>query len=240
MPNIEGQIKALRRRIEAAARAAGRAPESVRLVAVSKTFPAAAVVAARDCGVRDFGENYAQEAAAKIDAVAAAGGGDAVWHFVGGIQKNKAKIVAAKFDWAHAVDDLALAEKLSRARGAAGLPPLRICLQVNLDGEKSKSGVAPADAAALARAARDLPHLRLRGLAAIPAPRADATAQREAFRAVADLRRQIAAAGIELDSLSMGMSDDFAAAIAEGATMIRIGRAIFGERPPKAAAAGEK
>ena len=234
MPNIEGQIKALRRRIDNAARAADRAPADIRLVAVSKTFPAAAVIEARRCGIGDFGENYAQEAEAKIAAVAARGGG-VVWHFVGAIQKNKAKIIAAKFDWAHAVDNLALAEKLSRARGATGLPPLQICLQVNIDGEKSKAGVAPAAAADLARAVCGLPHLRLRGLTAIPAPRETDAAQRAAFRAVADLRRQIAATGIELDSLSMGMSDDFAAAIAEGATMIRIGRGVFGARPPKTA-----
>ena len=236
MPNIEGQIKALRRRIDNAARAADRAPADIRLVAVSKTFPAAAVIEARRCGIGDFGENYAQEAEAKIAAVAARGGG-VIWHFVGAIQKNKAKIIAAKFDWAHAIDNLALAEKLSRARGATGLPPLQICLQVNIDGEKSKAGVAPAAAAAagLARAVCGLPHLRLRGLTAIPAPRETDAAQRAAFRAVADLRRQIAATGIELDSLSMGMSDDFAAAIAEGATMIRIGRGIFGARPPKTA-----
>ena len=150
-------------------------------------------------------------------------------------QKNKAKIIAAKFDWAHAIDNLALAEKLSRARGATGLPPLQICLQVNIDGEKSKAGVAPAAVADLARAVCGLPYLRLRGLTAIPAPRETDAAWRAAFRAVADLRRQIAATGIELDSLSMGMSDDFAAAIAEGATMIRIGRGIFGARPPKTA-----
>lgn len=221
---IAERLETLRHRLHEAERAAGRAEGSVGLVAVSKTQPAEALVDAYRLGQRDFGENYLQEALAKQDLLADL---DVVWHFIGPIQSNKTRPLATRFAWVHGVDRLKIAERLSEQR-PADLPPLNICLQVNVSGEASKSGVAPADLPGLARAVADLPRLRLRGLMAIPAPAAGLDAQRMPFRALREARDQLADLG--LDTLSMGMSDDLEAAVLEGATLVRIGTALFGAR----------
>lgn len=228
MTTIAARLQAVTQRIEAAARAAGRAPESVALVAVSKTFPAAAVAEAHAAGQRAFGENYLQEALAKIQALAGLDGLE--WHFIGPIQSNKTRAIAENFSWVHGVDRQKIAERLAQAR-PAGMPPLQVCLQVNVSGEASKSGVAPAEAPALAESVAGLPGLQLRGLMAIPEPTDDVELQRRRFRAVRELRDEIASRGIALDTLSMGMSADLESAIAEGSTLVRIGTAIFGARP---------
>lgn len=216
-------------RIGIAARAAQRDPGSVGLVAVSKTFPASLIRAAFDTGQRDFGENYLQEALAKIEALTDL---PLIWHFIGPIQSNKTRAIAENFAWVHSVDRLRIAERLSDQR-PPHLPPLAVCLQVNISGEPSKSGAAVADAAALAVAVAALPGLRLRGLMAMPAATADPNLQRAAFRRLRELRDAMNAAGglpTPLDTLSMGMSDDLESAIAEGATLVRVGRGIFGAR----------
>ena len=216
--------------MDGARAAAGRDPGAVRLLAVSKTFPAAQVLEAIAAGQHAFGENYLQEALDKIAAVAAALPQTHVeWHFIGPIQSNKTRSIAASFDWVHTVERLKVAERLSAQR-PAGLAPLNVCIQVNISGEASKSGAAPGELPALARQVALLPNLTLRGLRAIPAPELDAALQRAAFarlRALADALRED---GLRIDTLSMGMSADMAAAIAEGATMVRVGSAIFGER----------
>jgi len=199
---------------------------------VSKTCPAAAVREAYDAGLRDFGENYVQEALAKIAALAPLRG-EIAWHLIGPLQSNKTREVAANFDWVHSVDRLKLAQRLSEQR-PAHLPPLQVCLQVNISGEASKSGVAPGEAAALAHAVAALPRLRLRGLMAIPEPAGDFEAQRAPHRALRELMNALQAQGLALDTLSMGMSADLEAAVAEGATWVRVGTAIFGARAPKA------
>ena len=213
-----------------AARAAGR-PEA-RLLAVSKTQPAEAVAALAAQGQRAFGENYVQEAAAKIDALSALG---LEWHLIGHLQSNKADIAARLFDWVQTVDRPKLVAALARHRPAA-LPPLNVLVQVNIDDEGSKSGCAPADIDALAAAVAAEPRLRLRGLMAIPAPFPDEAPRRAAFRRMRALFDALAARHPGIDTLSMGMSGDFELAIAEGATMVRVGTALFGARPPRPAA----
>ena len=190
---------------------------------------------AHAAGQRDFGENYVQEAVAKIDELAdlRADAADPIrWHLIGPLQSNKAREVAARFDWVHAVDRIKLAQRLSDLR-PAGLEPLQVCLQVNISGEDSKSGVAPGEALALARAVAALPRLKLRGLMAIPEPAGDLASQRMPHRALRELFEAMNAEGLGLDTLSIGMSADLEAAIAEGATWVRIGTAIFGSRPAK-------
>lgn len=223
MSTIETMIAKVRARIREAAQACGRDPEQVRLLAVSKTHPAAAIRAAYACGQVDFGENYLQEALAKQQELADL---PLRWHFIGPIQSNKTRAIATHFDWVHSVDRLKIAQRLAEQRPEE-LPPLNICLQVNVSGEASKSGCAPEELPALAEAAAQLPRLKLRGLMAIPEPTDDMAAQRAAF---ARLRELQAGLPYELDTLSMGMSHDLESAIAEGATWVRIGTAVFGAR----------
>jgi pyridoxal phosphate enzyme (YggS family) len=230
MSTIVHNLQAVDALIVAAAAAAERPRAAIALLAVSKTFPAEAVLEAIGAGQRTFGENYLQEALDKIAAVSAAQPGVAVeWHFIGPIQSNKTRPIASHFDWVHTVDRLKIAQRLAEQR-PDGLAPLNICLQVNISGEASKSGVTPEELPALAQAVAQLPNLRLRGLMAIPEPEADASKQRAAFARVRALYEQLRADGLALDTLSMGMSGDMAAAIAEGATIVRIGTAIFGAR----------
>ena len=226
MDTIGANLQAVKSRIARAAQACGRAAADVGLVAVSKTFGAEAIAAAHACGQRAFGENHVQEAVAKIAALESR---EMEWHFIGPIQSNKTRLIAEHFDWVHSVDRLKIAERLSAARPPA-LAPLQVCIQVNIGGEATKSGVAPADALALARAVAALPRLKLRGLMAIPPETGDRAQQRRQFAQLRALRDKIAAAGIALDTLSMGMSADLEAAVAEGATLVRVGTAIFGAR----------
>lgn len=223
MSTIADNLSALAARIERAALAAGRDPASVRLLAVSKTKPASAIREAHAAGVLDVGENYLQEALTKQLELAEL---PLIWHFIGPIQSNKTKAIAEHFDWVHSVDRLKIAQRLSEQR-PAHLAPLNICLQVNVSGEDSKSGCAPADLASLANAVVALPNLRLRGLMAIPEPSDDRASQEAAF---ATLRRLQHGLDLPLDTLSMGMSHDLEAAIAQGATWVRIGTALFGAR----------
>lgn len=223
MSTIAKNIAKVRTRIREAAQACGRDPESVGLLAVSKTKPAAAVREAHACGQRDFGENYLQEALnkqAELSDLAL------TWHFIGPIQSNKTRPIAEHFAWVHSVDRLKIAQRLSEQRPAQ-LPPLNICLQVNVSGEASKSGCAPEELAPLALAVSQLPNLRLRGLMTIPEPTRDVAQQHAACARLRQLRDDL---NLELDVLSMGMSDDLEAAIAEGATWVRIGTALFGAR----------
>ena len=213
-------------RIARAAEAAGRDVAEVRLLAVSKTWPADSVREAAAAGQRAFGENYVQEGAEKVDALAGLG---LEWHFIGPLQSNKTRLVANRFAWVHSIDRLKIAERLSAQRDVH-LPPLEVCIQVNVSGEASKSGVAPDELPALAHAVAALPRLRLRGLMAIPEPTSDVALQRARFAALRALRDRLNAEGLALDTLSMGMSDDLEAAIAEGSTMVRVGTAIFGSR----------
>jgi pyridoxal phosphate enzyme (YggS family) len=226
MDTIENRLQAVKSRIADAARRAARDPRDIVLVAVSKSFPAAAVAAACVAGQRDFGENHVQEALAKLAALGERG---LVWHFIGPLQSNKTRPVAERFDWVHSVDRLKIAERLAAQR-PEGRPPLQVCVQVNVSGEASKSGVTPAEAPALAHAVARLPRLRLRGLMTIPEPTSDTALQRRRFEALRALKEQLGHAGLALDTLSMGMSDDLEAAIAAGATMVRVGTAIFGPR----------
>jgi pyridoxal phosphate enzyme (YggS family) len=197
-------------------------------LAVSKTFPADDVRTAFQAGQRAFGENYVQESLEKIEALADLRA-EIEWHFIGPLQSNKTRPVAEHFNWVHSVDRLKIAQRLSEQRPDA-LPPLNICLQVNVSGEASKSGVAPAEALALAGEINALPKLRLRGLMSIPEPAADLEAQRAPHRILRQLFEQLRTQGIELDTLSMGMSGDLEAAVLEGATIVRVGTAIFGKR----------
>jgi len=226
MSAIASNLQAVRARIVKAASNAGRSPEKVELLAVSKTWPADCVVAAARAGQRAFGENYVQEG---VDKVLATVDLDLVWHFIGPLQSNKTRPVAEHFAWVHSIERLKIAERLSAQRPAA-LPPLQICVQVNVSGETSKSGCAPEEAVALCQAIADLPRLTLRGLMAIPEPTDDFAAQRAPFCRLREIFEQVRAAGVPLDTLSMGMSHDLEAAVAEGATIVRIGTAIFGER----------
>ena len=224
------KLQQVRDRIAQACAAAGRPVQSITLLAVSKTFGADAVRAVAAEGHAAFGENYVQEALAKIEALADLRS-ELEWHLIGPLQSNKTRVVAEAFDWVHSIDRLKIAERLSEQRPAT-LPPLQVCLQVNISGEDSKSGVAPADVPALARAVAALPRLRLRGLMAIPEPAADFDAQRAPHRALRVLMDELRGQGLSmLDTLSMGMSADLEAAVAEGATIVRVGTAIFGGRP---------
>lgn len=223
MSTIADNISQVMARIQAGAQAAQRPASSVGLLAVSKTKPAAAVREAYAAGLRDFGENYLQEALAKQQELADL---PLCWHFIGPIQSNKTRAIAEHFAWVHSVDRLKIAQRLSEQR-PAGLPPLNICIQVNISGEASKSGCEPADLPALATAIANLPNLALRGLMAIPEPLEDRAAQDAAFASVRTLQEHLQ---LPLDTLSMGMSHDLEAAIAQGATWVRIGTALFGAR----------
>jgi pyridoxal phosphate enzyme (YggS family) len=229
--SIDSKLQDVRRRIAAACAQAGRDANGVTLLAVSKTFDADAVRAAQAAGQAAFGENYVQEACAKIAALADLRA-RLQWHLIGPLQSNKTRVVAEAFDWVHSVDRLKIAQRLAEQRPAA-LPPLQLCLQVNISGEPRKSGVAPAEAPALAAAVAALPagRVRLRGLMAIPEPGADVQAQRAPHRALRELLHAVNERhGLRLDTLSMGMSADLEAAVAEGATLVRVGTAIFGQR----------
>lgn len=228
MVSIAENIHQVRLRIARACAEAQRPAEEITLLAVSKTCPAEAVREAQVAGQRDFGENYVQEALAKIEALADLRAA-LCWHLIGPLQANKTRQVAEQFDWVHSVDRLRIAERLSAQRPDT-LPPLNICLQVNISQEQSKSGVAPAEVPALAQAVAVLPRLRLRGLMAVPAPAQGLAAQREPHRALHELWAGLRQQGLALDTLSMGMSDDLEAAVLEGATMLRVGTAIFGRR----------
>ena len=223
MSTIADHLGALAARIDSAALACGRDPASIKLLAVSKTKPAAAVREAYAAGVRDVGENYLQEALAKQDELTDLA---LTWHFIGPIQSNKTRAIAEHFAWVHSVDRLKIAQRLSEQRPTE-LAPLNICLQVNVSGEDSKSGCTPAELPALAAAVAALPGLRLRGLMAIPEPSDERAVQEAAF---ARLRELQASLDLGLDTLSMGMSHDLEAAISQGATWVRIGTALFGAR----------
>jgi PLP dependent protein len=228
--SIPNQLAAVRHSIHQSCHEAGREPTSVTLLAVSKTFGADAVIVAADAGQVAFGENYLQEAVNKIAEVHKLRPELSLeWHFIGPIQSNKTRPIAENFSWVHAVDREKIAQRLSEQR-PEGLPPLNICLQVNVSGEASKSGVSPEELPALAKAVAGLPNIQLRGLMAIPEPEADPAKQRAPFALLRKLQQQLVAMGIVTDTLSMGMSGDMQAAIAEGATMVRIGSAIFGKR----------
>ena len=222
----DGRLRAVRARIAHAVAEAGRDAAAVRLLAVSKTFDAAAVRELAAGGQLEFGENYLQEALEKQAALADL---PLVWHFIGPIQSNKTRAIAEHFSWVHSVDRLKIAERLSAQR-PAGLPPLQVCIEVNVSGEASKGGVAAAELPALADAVAALPNLQLRGLMAIPAPTPEMASQRAAFRQVREAFDALRARGHTLDTLSMGMSADLEAAILEGATIVRVGTALFGER----------
>ena len=228
--SITSNLQQVWQAVNLATAQAGRDPASVSLLAVSKTFGPEAVIEAVGAGQTAFGENYLQEAIDKQQAVQTVRP-DLVleWHFIGPIQSNKTRPIAENFAWAHAVDREKIARRLSEQR-PTNLPALNICLQVNVSGEASKSGVSPEDLPALAQVVATLPNLRLRGLMAIPEPAADFESQRKPFALLRALQQQLAAIGIITDTLSMGMSTDMAAAIAEGATIVRIGTAIFGKR----------
>ena len=228
MTTIPGNLQHVRARIATACQRAGRGVEEVTLLAVSKTFGADAVRAAAAAGQRAFGENYIQEGVEKIAALRDLG---LTWHCIGTIQSNKTRLVAEHFDWVHTVDRLKIAERLSAQR-PADRPPLNVCIQVNIDGGANKSGVAPGEALALARAVAALPQLKLRGLMSIPEIAPDFEAARAVHAGARALFDQLNADGLGLDTLSMGMSDDLEAAIAAGSTTVRIGTAIFGSRAP--------
>jgi pyridoxal phosphate enzyme (YggS family) len=254
-------LETVRSRIAGAAAAAGRDVQGIQLIAVSKAFPPQAIQAAAICGQRAFGENYAQEAVDKIAALASwwsKAGTDPIldgssgtnpgavaaeqprrldleWHFIGPIQSNKTKLLAEHFHWVQSVDRARVAQRLSDQRPPQ-LPPLQVCIQVNVSGEASKSGVDPSGLVELARQVEGLPRLRLRGLMTVPEANSDASVVRAQFRLLRELWHALAARGFVLDTLSMGMSDDLDVAIAEGATMVRVGRAIFGDRPGKSLA----
>jgi uncharacterized pyridoxal phosphate-containing UPF0001 family protein len=249
---LRSRHDAVRDRIAAAARAHGRAPDGVVLLAVSKTFDADAVLALAACGQRDFGENYLQEALPKMAAVrdrwptAASGRSDPadpraaapadgpLWHFIGPIQSNKTRPIAEGFDWVHSVDRDKVARRLSEQR-PEGAPPLQVCIQVDVSGEATKSGCDPDEAVELGRLVATLPRLRLRGVMAIPAPLDEPAAQRAQFARVRAVYERMRDAGLPVDTLSMGMSGDLEAAVAEGATIVRVGTALFGERAGKRA-----
>jgi PLP dependent protein len=223
------RIEAVRTRLSQACQAAGRAPEAVRLLAVSKTFGPEAVLQAVQAGQTAFGENYIQEGVDKVLALRAAGHPELEWHCIGPIQSNKTRLVAEHFDWVHTVDRLKVAQRLSDQRPAQ-LPPLQVCVQVNVDGGANKSGVAPDELLALAHAVAQLPRLQLRGLMCIPEPAPNFEAQRAVFGQAKALLKAMQEQGLEVDTLSMGMSDDLEAAVASGSTMVRVGSAIFGAR----------
>lgn len=224
--NLPERIQSVRERMAQALIRAGRSAQSVTLLAITKAQPPEVVRAAAACGLTHFGESYLQEALGKLDALRDCA---LTWHFVGRLQANKTRPVAAAFAWVHAVDRLRIAQRLSEQR-SPHVPPLNVCLQVNLAGETAKGGVAPAELAGLVRAVAALPRLRLRGLMCIPPEETDAARQRAWFRELRRLYDSLIAAGAALDTLSMGMSGDFEAAIEEGATIVRVGTALFGPR----------
>ncbi|NIC40286.1 YggS family pyridoxal phosphate-dependent enzyme [Aquabacterium sp. A08] len=229
MATIADNLQRVRARLQQACAQAGRDPAGVRLLAVSKTWGADAVRAAHAAGQRAFGENYVQEGVDKVQRLRADGVEGLEWHCIGPLQSNKTRPVAEHFDWVHTVDRLKIAQRLSEQR-PPGLAPLQVCVQVNVDGGPNKSGVAPADALALAQAVAALPRLRLRGLMCIPEPAPDVAAACAVFGRARALWEQLRAAGLDLDTLSMGMSDDLEAAVASGSTLVRVGSAIFGAR----------
>ena len=230
MSPIATQLQDVRARIAAAVQAAGRQPDAVQLLAVSKFFDAECVLEAWRAGQSAFGENYVQEALDKMTVVrAAAPAAKIAWHFIGPIQSNKTRQIAEHFDWVHSVDREKIARRLAEQR-PAHLPPLNVCLQVNISAEDSKSGLEPTELLAVAQAVVAMPGLRLRGLMAIPAPTEVVQEQHAAFQRLRELAAQLSAQGIACDTLSMGMSADMDAAIAEGATIVRVGAAIFGQR----------
>ncbi len=236
---LQERYEALRHRIRAACDSAGRDPRTVSLLAVSKTFPSSAVLALADLGQRAFGENYLQEALGKIsDCRRQRPELPLEWHFIGPLQSNKTRAIAEHFDWVHSVDRERIARRLSEQRPASAAP-LSVCVQVNVSGEASKSGCAPDEAAALAHAIAAMPRLALRGLMAIPEPTDDEALQRARFATLARLRDALRTEGLALDTLSMGMSGDLETAIAEGATLVRVGTALFGERARRAGQAQE-
>jgi len=230
MTTIQTALQGVRRRIEKAAAECGRDPATITLLAVSKTFGADAIRAAYACGQRAFGESYVKEALAKMAAL-----DDLAieWHFIGPVQSNKTRPIAEHFAWVHSVDREKIARRLAEQRPAS-LPPLNVCVQVNVSGEAAKSGVAPEAVAPLAHFIATLPRLRLRGLMTIPEATPDVTLLRRRFRLLRELKDALGREGLELDTLSMGMSQDLEAAVCEGATLVRVGSAIFGERRKKA------
>jgi PLP dependent protein len=225
--NLAERLQEVRERIARAAAAAGRNAQSVTLLAVSKGQPWQAVAAAADLGLGDFGESYLNEALGKLAALQER---RLTWHFIGRLQANKTRAIAENFAWVHALDRLKIAERLAAQRPFHA-PPLNVCLQVNLGGEASKGGVTPVEAAPLAQAVAALPRLRLRGLMCLPPPESEPARQRHWFAELRALRDALNAQGAQLDTLSMGMSDDFEAAIAEGSTLVRLGTVLFGPRP---------
>lgn len=230
MNDIAASLDAVKERIRAAEGRFGRTPGSVRLLAVSKAQPAAAIAEACRAGQRAFGENYVQEALGKMEAVPET---DIEWHFIGPVQSNKTRPIALHFSWVHSLERLKIARRLSEQR-PQHLAPLDVCIQINVADEPTKAGVATAEAAALAHDLAELPGLRLRGLMAIPPPAEDFESQRAPFRRLHELLEALNADGLSLDTLSMGMTADMEAAIAEGATIVRIGTAIFGPRDERA------
>ena len=245
---LPGRYERVRERVREACRAAGRPADSVSILAVSKTFPAEQVLALAALGQRAFGESYLQEALAKIDACEAerrqalaerqptAAGQEPAepleWHFIGPIQSNKTRPLAERFDWVHSIERERIARRLSEQR-PAGLPALNVCIQVNVSAEDTKSGCTPQECPGLARLVATLPGLRLRGLMAIPEPSEDPAVQRAQFARLRELFEGLRSEGLPLDTLSMGMSDDLEAAIAEGSTLVRVGSALFGSRQRK-------
>ena len=228
--SISENLQLVQHRIATSTQAGGRDPSSIALLAVSKTFAVQAVLTAAQAGQRAFGENYVQEAIDKISATREINADlQLEWHFIGPIQSNKTRQIAEHFDWVHSVDRLKIAQRLSEQR-PADMPPLQICLQVNVSGEATKSGIEPDALLELARVVNTLPNLRLRGLMSIPEPTEDVEQQRAAFAKLRLMQNDLQAVGIQTDTLSMGMSSDMDAAIAEGATIVRIGTAIFGGR----------
>ena len=226
MTTITLRLQAVRRRIALAAQASGRSGAEVGLLAVSKLAPASSVEDAYRAGQAAFGESYAQEGVLKITKLAHL---SIEWHFIGPIQSNKTRLIAEHFQWVHSVDREKVAARLNDAR-PDHLPPLEVCIQVNVSGEQTKRGVAPGQERALARSIAALRRLRLRGLMAIPEPTSDIALQRSRYAVLRELRDELNATGYALDTLSMGMSDDLESAIAEGATLVRVGTAIFGNR----------
>jgi len=226
MQNIDKNLERINGRIAEAARRYGREPDSIRLLAVSKRKPAGDIRIAYGCGQTEFGENFLQEAQDKMLELREL---DICWHFIGAIQSNKTRPIAQAFDWVHCIDRIKIARRLSEQRPAE-LPPLNVCIQVNLDHEDSKAGIDLDAVPALAEAVTGLPGLRFRGLMSIPAPRHEFDAQRAAFARLAAALKSLQQRGIDCDTLSMGMTDDMEAAIAEGSTLVRIGTAIFGVR----------
>ena len=226
MENIEKNLNQINARISEAARSFDRDPESICLLAVSKRKPAADIRAAWQCGQRHFGENFLQEAQDKMQDLQDL---DICWHFIGAIQSNKTKPIAQAFDWAHCIDRVKIARRLSEQR-PSDLAPLNVCIQVKLDDEATKAGIDPSEVDELAAAIVELPGLRLRGLMSIPAPSDDFETQRATFARLAECLHSLQQQGFDCDTLSMGMTQDMEAAIAEGSTLVRIGTAIFGER----------